>query len=182
MITPFISLYTSGIKDANYYQPIFAIIIVIAYLFTCLQRITMIMTFTKGHFKKTMPIDITSTVLTVSLSVGLTIPLGIIGAAIGLLCGEVYRAFAYANYSSNNLLQRDKFYFVKRVLFLLMGIFLVFAFSYVLPKAITWSIWILDCFLCAVVSTVLALIIEFIFYKRDLNHSVQIITQMFLKK
>ena len=53
MILPFIKVYTSGITDANYCRPIFAILITVAELMWSIRLPYSTITLAAGHFKET---------------------------------------------------------------------------------------------------------------------------------
>lgn len=53
LIVPFVKVYTKGVTDANYIQPIFAYIITCAYAVHCLRLPYNMMVLAAGHFKQT---------------------------------------------------------------------------------------------------------------------------------
>ena len=84
LIVPFISVYTKGISDTNYIQPLFAFILVSAHAIYCLRLPYNVAILAGGHFKQTQKCYIIGAVLNIVLSVAvlsiiITAPLGAFG-------------------------------------------------------------------------------------------------------
>ena len=83
LIVPFVRIYTKGITDANYIQPAFAFLIILAGLITCARTIYSTLVYSIGHFKQTNMISWVEAILNIVISVVLVIKFGLIGVAIG---------------------------------------------------------------------------------------------------
>ena len=104
LINPFVSLYTDGINDANYYQPIFASIIVFANMLYSIREPKRYMILSAGKFKETNFGAIMEAVINISLSLLLVYHFGLIGIAIGTLVAITYRHIYFINYLNKDLL------------------------------------------------------------------------------
>lgn len=106
LINQFVSLYTAGIDDANYFQPSFATIIVIANMFYVLREPYRLLVLAAGKFKETNFGAIVEAVLNLSISILLVWKYGLVGVAIGTLIATVYRMLYFVRYLSQNVLKR----------------------------------------------------------------------------
>lgn len=104
MINQFVDIYTSGVKDANYYQPIFALIIILANLIYCLREPYRLLTLAAGKFKETNFGSFMEAGLNLVISILLVIKLGLIGIAIGTLIGILYRFFDFMRLLKHDIL------------------------------------------------------------------------------
>lgn len=106
LIIPFVSLYTQNIHDANYYQPIFAIIITVANMFFCIREPFRFLVLAAGKFKETNFGAVMEAILNLALSLILITRYGLIGVAIGTLIAVVYRFVYLIVYLKKNVLQK----------------------------------------------------------------------------
>lgn len=124
LIVSFVKVYTSGINDANYNVPLFAILITMAYAVFCYRTIYYTLIKAAGHFKQTQFGAIFEVVLNIVISVILVIKFGIIGVAIGTLVAVGYRTLYCVWYLSNNIVFRSPSYFIKNMIINMLAIFL----------------------------------------------------------
>ena len=106
LINPFVSLYTTGINDANYFQPGFATIIVIANMLYVLREPYRLLILAAGKFRETNFGAIIEAVLNLSISTLLVWKYGLIGVAIGTLIATIYRMLYFVRYLSWNVLEK----------------------------------------------------------------------------
>jgi O-antigen/teichoic acid export membrane protein len=91
VINPFVHVYTNNVNDANYYQPVFALLITLANLVYCLREPYRLLILAAGKFKETNFGSIMEAVLNIGISIALIWKLGLIGVAIGTLIAISYR-------------------------------------------------------------------------------------------
>ena len=104
LILPFIQVYTSGINDANYQVPLFALLITLAHAGHCLRLPYDLLILAAGHFRQTQRCHITAALLNIAVSV-LTVKLwGLAGVALGTLCAMAYQTVWMALYDSRHIL------------------------------------------------------------------------------
>lgn len=106
LINPFVSLYTTGVNDANYFQPGFATIIVIANMLYVLREPYRLLILAAGKFRETNFGAIIEAVLNLSISTLLVWKYGLIGVAIGTLIATIYRMLYFVRYLSWNVLKK----------------------------------------------------------------------------
>lgn len=114
MIVPFVRIYTAGIQDANYIQPAFAVVMVLASYVYCIKMPYHGMVIAGGHFKQTQIAAYGEALINIVLSVSLVKPLGLLGVAIGTLSATVARLLYYAIYLRHNIFNRKIRFFIKR--------------------------------------------------------------------
>lgn len=107
LVTPFVQIYTSGITDANYYQPIFGYLMMAAEAVYCFRDPYVSVAYVSGRYKETAKYAYIEAALNIVISVVLVSKFGIIGVAIGTLIAMVYRMIAHMLYINNHLIRRN---------------------------------------------------------------------------
>jgi O-antigen/teichoic acid export membrane protein len=116
MIIPFVRLYTANLTDANYIEPLFAIVLTAASLLYCLRMPAHSLIIAAGHFKQTRVAAYGETVINLLLSVILVFKFGIVGVAVGTLVATLFRFIYYAVYLGKNILNQSVLSFAVRQL------------------------------------------------------------------
>ena len=106
LLVPFIRIYTAGVEDAQYIQPVFAAVMVLAQGFQCLRDPYDKMILASGHFRQTQNNYIIAACLNIGLSVLFVRIWGLTGVAVGTLAAMVYQAGYMVRYDSRVLLRR----------------------------------------------------------------------------
>ena len=104
LIVPFVRVYTDGISDANYIQPLFALLLTLANAMHCLRLPYNIMVLAAGHYKQTQRNYIVAAIMNIVLSVATVKLWGLIGVAIGTLAAMAYQTIWLAVYDSKNFI------------------------------------------------------------------------------
>lgn len=107
LLVPFVSVYTKGITDANYIQPIFAAIITVAYAMYCIRIPYNMLVFAAGRYKETQRSAIIEAVLNIIISVVFVKQFGINGVSIGTLFAMLYRTTYFAYYLSRHIIRKS---------------------------------------------------------------------------
>ena len=120
LILPFVSIYTGGVTDAQYHQPVFALLMIwgsyaysIRHPFGCVVSAA-------GHYKETKVGAVMEMALNLGLSLVLVKPLGLIGVALGTFLSMSYRTIYTVWYLSKHLLHRPIWRFMSRLVCNLM--------------------------------------------------------------
>lgn len=106
LIVPFINIYTNGITDANYNQPIFGILLVLAGFVNCCRTMYSSLVYSAGHFKQTNIVSWLEAILNILISSILIFRIGLVGVAIGTLISSLVRLIYFLYYSSKIILKR----------------------------------------------------------------------------
>ena len=176
LVVPFISIYTRGVTDADYYQPVFAILISAANAGHCLRLPYNMMIFAGGHYKQTQSNYIISAVLNIVISIMMVRKFGLMGVAIGTLISMMYQTIWMAWYTSRNLIRWPFKKFVKQLIIDLFTVLIMFlATNQFTMKSINYLSWGVLAIKVLVTSIFIVLIINFIFYP---NRSFQLVRKM----
>ncbi len=116
LILPFVTVYTRGIADANYNQPLFAYLIVLANAGHCLRLPYNLMILAGGHYKQTQSNYIVAALLNIFISVIAVNKWGLVGVAIGTVIAMFYQTIWMALYDSKNLIEWPIGNFIKQIL------------------------------------------------------------------
>lgn len=126
LINPFASIYTTGITDANYYQPVFALIIILANLIYCIREPYRFVVLAAGKFRETNFGAVLEAALNLGISIVLVDKMGLIGVAIGTLVAVSYRFFYFVHFLKKDILYKNyKIYFsrwIKILVLVLMNV------------------------------------------------------------
>ena len=131
LINQFVGIYTSGVKDANYYQPIFALIIILANLIYCLREPYRLLTLAAGKFKETNFGSFMEAGLNLAISILLVMKFGLTGIAIGTLIGIIYRLFYFIRFLRHDILYLNYNRYIKLIV---PFCFVVFCNLYIYEK------------------------------------------------
>ena len=171
LITPFVMIYTKGIYDANYYQPILGWIMVLAEFAFCIREPYVNMAYVANKFKEVSKYAYIEAGINIVLSAILVIKFGIIGVAIATFIAMIYRTLAHMIYLQKNILYRDIKKTLKRLLVFIVSSGVIIILSKLLFSMEEVSIlgWIIY----AIKNTILALaaygITILIFYRKQIE-------------
>ena len=175
MIIPFVKLYTSGITDADYIIPFFAFLMIVTTIVFCVRMPYNAMVVAAGLFKETKVAAYGEVLINVFLSIVLVKTIGLAGVAIGTLAGTLFRFLYYVGYFSENIIKISPWLFVKRVL----NNALIFAVAFFAGNRVldyvnitNYFNWAMVAAVVAVISVVVTLAINFMFYKNDLSEVI----------
>ena len=129
LIIPFVKVYTSGITDCNYIQPVFALVLTIAYAIRCLRTPYNILVLASGHYKQTQICHIIAAVLNIVISIVSILCWGLVGIAVGTLIAFSYQTIWMIHYTSKHLLERPIKKVYKQIVVDVLTVGLIFAFA-----------------------------------------------------
>lgn len=185
LIVPFAEVYTKGVSDVNYVQPVFAMLIVAANAGHCLRLPYNIMILAGGHYKQTQKNYIIAAVMNIVISVLAVKTWGLVGVAMGTVIAMLYQTVWMAWYDSKNLLQWPFKKFVKQVVIdiltiglLHMVIHIPFLNVWFELKHISYISWIILAFKVILLSILLCVIINMLFYR---SYMKQMLTNVRVK-
>lgn len=166
-ITPFVSVYTWGINDADYIFPAFGMLLVLAYATQCLRIPYFRIIKAAGHFKETQMGAFISAALNVLISFGLIFKWGLIGIALGTVVAMLYHTCYFVWYLRKNILNRSPWYFVK-YLFTDTAVMLCscWASQNFSMEAVSYFAWVIFAVKVGVVTTILAVLANLIAHFR----------------
>lgn len=165
LMIPFVEVYTQGINDCNYIQPIFAAVLIIAYAIRCLRTPYNILILAGGHFKQTQNCHIVSAILNVSVSLILVSFYGLIGIAVGTLVAYTYQTLWMIFYNSKNLLHWPMQKVLKQVITdIFTAVLIFFSTGWIEMEEISYFGWFKMAILVALIGFVITVAISTLFF------------------
>ena len=105
LIVPFVQIYTKGVTDAEYIQPLFAVLLTAAFAFDCFRTPYHTLTLAAGHYKETQRCYFISAMLNLSISILTVRHIGLVGVAAGTLAALGYQMIWMARYCTKHLIR-----------------------------------------------------------------------------
>ena len=171
-------MYTSGVSDVNYIQPLFAILIVVANAGHCLRLPYNIMILAGGHYKQTQRNYIIAAIINIVISIVAVKTWGLVGVAIGTAIAMFYQTIWMAFYDSKNLIKWPFTKFLKQIAVDFITVFFLHIIAnpeiggkisvinriFVL-STVSYVSWIVLAIKLVMLTFLLVVSINFIFYK-----------------
>lgn len=171
MIIPFVEIYTKGISDVNYIQPVFAMLIVIANAGHCLRLPYNVMILAGGHYKQTQMNYVITATINVIISVLSVKIWGLIGVAIGTVIAMFYQTIWMAWYDSRNLICWPFIKFLKQILVDVIIILILYSCikipilkKWLEIKKLSYYFWVIQAIKVTVIAALICIIVNTIFY------------------
>ena len=178
-VVPFVKVYTAGISDANYVQPLFAALIVAANAGHCIRLPYNIMILAAGHYKQTQNNYIVVAIINIIVSVATVKVWGLIGVAIGTLVAMAYQTVWMAVYDSKHLIKWPIKNFLKQIFVDIITVLIgFFAARIITMQEVSYFAWIILALKTTAVWSLIAIAINIIFYRSKM---LRIIKRFLLK-
>lgn len=166
LLVNFIRVYTNGINDADYIQPLFAVLITIANAGHCLRLPYNILILAAGHYKQTQSNYIVAMILNIVISIATVKIWGLVGVSIGTLVAMAYQTVWMARYDSKNIICWPFKNFVKQcgvdAITVIVASFATFKIPMLSVSYVSWFLLAIEVF---AVWLVIAILINSVFYR-----------------
>lgn len=174
LVVPFVLVYTAGISDANYEQPLFGILLLVAEAIYCYRDPFVAAAYASGHFRQTARYAYVEAALNIGISVVLVSQYGIVGVAIGTAVSMLYRLVMSVVYLQRNILQRPAAKWARNILvFIASGLAGVMASNWLKATNISgWAGWLVAAAVTASVCGSVILAACLLFYRKQLGHFI----------
>lgn len=170
LLVSFVRVYTKGIDDADYIQPLFAILITIANAGHCLRLPYNILILAAGHYKQTQSNYIIAMILNIVVSIATVKLWGLIGVAIGTLIAMFYQTVWMAWYDSKNIINWPFKTFLKQCGVDAVTVIIASLATFKIPLlSVSYHAWFIQAIEVFAIWCVIVLIINLIFYKDKLS-------------
>lgn len=127
LIVPFIEIYTSSIKDANYIVPLFAYLMVFTEFNFAIRYPYSSIVYANGNFKETSKYAIAEPLVNILVSLLLVHKFGLIGVAIGTLVSTPIRSIGFIYYGATKILKTNFWNSFKQVFVSMIQLIIVFS-------------------------------------------------------
>lgn len=166
LIVPFVQVYTHGVRDANYIQPLFGILLVAANSGHCLRLPYNIMILAAGHYKQTQQNYIIAAVINIVMSIIGVKQFGLIGVTLGTMAAMVYQTVWMAWYTSKNFIQWPMRNFFKQMAVNAVSAVSIFTVTcYFNMTGVSYLGWVVLAIKATVCGIFVVFLINYIFYK-----------------
>ena len=173
LLPSFVLIYTKGVNDAEYYQPVFSTIILLAEMVYCIRDPYVSVVYAAGKFKETTPIAYCEAGINITISLFLVNKFGLVGIAIGTFIAMTFRMIYLIYYISRYLIKRPVIKSIKR--------FIISAFTIILSIVIlhcidntgshTILLWIKNGFLSTFVFVLILMLFNLLFDRKNTINS-----------
>lgn len=144
-ILPFVDIYTKGISDITYVDPVLPLLFTIVFLLQGARGPMQLVIEYAGHFKETRGQAVIEMIVNLSVSIVAVIRFGIYGVLVGTIVALLYRANAIILYVNRNILQRNPLVTYKRWLWNMLMFLLIFVGNIKFPiRSTTYIMLIVD--------------------------------------
>ena len=173
LIIPFVQVYTIGLTDADYIQPIFAAILVLAYGIRCLRTPYNIWILAAGRFKQTQRCHIIAAVLNLVISILAVSRWGLIGVAIGTLITMCYQTTWMMLYTTRKLVKVTiKHVFRQLIADATAVVFVFIATSSIVLEDINYLSWFIMAVKVALITIACIAVVTLIFHARKIKQVI----------
>lgn len=183
LIVPFVSVYTNGISDADYIQPLFSVLIVAANACHCLRLPYNTMILSAGHYRQTQWNFILVAFINVVISVIMVKQWGLIGVSIGTLVAMLFQTIWMAYYNYKNILKTSVAVFFKHLVVDIATLAIGIAITSKLPLIeINYLMWIIMALESVLIWSGIIVLFNLIFYKERMLNAMKFIKRRVLKR
>ncbi|MDO4982687.1 MAG: polysaccharide biosynthesis C-terminal domain-containing protein [Eubacteriales bacterium] len=144
LVVPFISVYTKGITDADYIQPLFGYLIVLAEMIYCFRDPSTSLIYAAGKFKQTAKYAYAEAGLNIVVSLCLVGRYGLVGVALGTFAAMALRWFLHIYYLKTDIIFASARETLKTAaIFFLDVIILIIIYQLVVPNIMdSYFMWV----------------------------------------
>lgn len=169
LVTPFVDVYTSNIFDANYHQPVFGAVIMIAEMIYCLRDPLVAVSYTSGNFKSVSKYAYIEAIINIVVSLSLVWRYGLVGIAIGTAIAMLYRMIMQAVFASKEVLHRPIRKFFKEIVVYGVTIAIICMVSNLLfvVQCKTYFDWIIVALKTGCFTVIITLVVSVVFFNTD---------------
>ena len=177
LITPFVTVYTHGIIDTNYYEPEFGVILCLAFAVFCLRIPYQSMVKAAGHYRQTQIAALIEAILNIVLSIVLVFRFELAGIAIATFVAMLYRTTSFAYYLSRNIIHRKFREFIKHMVTdTVIVVSSLIVCSRLELYEISYFGWIKLAFLVSLIVCMLCCVINIVVYHKEFVKLIRKIT------
>ena len=169
LIVPFVKVYTLGVNDADYIQPVFALCMCAATAIYTIRLPYNYMIQSAGHFKRTQNSAIIEAILNIGTALVFVKLFGLIGVGVSALVAMIYRTAYFILYLSRHILHRGVSKTIKNILVdILSCVIMVASTTWITLSNTTYFAWILMAIEVFAICAVEVLLINILIYRDNI--------------
>lgn len=169
LITPFVKVYTAGVKDVNYIRPLFGYFIVLSEFLWSIRLPYSSLTLAAGHFKQTRKGAWVEAISNILISIVLVWKFGIVGVAIGTAVAMTIRTAEFIYHTSKHILDNSIWLSVKKVAIIAVEVILIAIIVNMIPdvEIVSYISWILQAMITFSVALIVVLGINILAFRDE---------------
>lgn len=170
MLQPFVSVYTTGVKDANYYQPLIAFLFVLNGFLHNLKTPQGMLVISAGHYKETKWQTITQALIAIVFGFIFGKYLGLVGILVGMCLSNLYRDIDLMFYIPKNVTHLSyKSTLIRIIRKIVDFMIIVFPFYYIKLDISNYLNWVFYAVLTSVYALAVILVEGLIFERNSIK-------------
>lgn len=174
LILPFVSLFTKNVTDAQYIQPAFATVLILAHAIHCLRIPYNMLILASGAYKEAQNMHILTAVINLVVSIATVHYAGLIGVAIGTLVAMIYQTIWMIVFDSRNNIRWPIRRVIKQVIVDIINVLLiVIATSFVSSEAANYIDWIILAVKMGIICFIIVFISSMVFYRKQVLRALK---------
>lgn len=171
LITPFVMIYTNGVTDADYMQPVFGYLLVLSGFVFAIMIPYSSLTLAAGHFKETRKGAWVEAGVNVLVSVVLVVKFGLIGVAIGTVAAMSIRMIEFIYHANKYILKRNIWSSIKKILISVaitttLSIFIQIFYT---PNPDGYLRWIFNALVIAAITITISIIVYVVLCRNEMK-------------
>ena len=180
LITPFISVYTKGVTDANYVRYVFGYLIVISEYIWAIRLPYSSITLAAGHFKETRKGAWIECFSNIVISAILVWKFGIVGVTIGTIIAMTIRTIEFIYHTNKYILKRNIFETIKKIGLIIIETLVIVLICNFIPyfDNVSYVNWIINAIITGTIAIIIVFTINILVYKQDMKLFVEIFKKL----
>lgn len=172
LITPFVTIYTSGVTDADYVRPIFGCLLALSEFIWAVRLPYSTLTLAAGHFKETRKGAWVEAIVNILISVALVFNFGIIGVAIGTIIAMFIRTVEFVYHANKYILKRDVWASVGKISIaaILMAVAVAATFFIDISTSRGYVGWISYAIIATLIAGIVTFVVYYVIYRKDMKN------------
>ena len=178
LVTPFVQVYTRGVKDVNYARYTFGYLVIIGEMLFVLRSPYEALINASGHYKQTKIFAFAEAGINILVSMFMVQKYGLEGVVIGTVIAILFRNIAYGLYSSSIIIHRRLDCFILRFLVTAISVISEVLLARIIPvppmtSYFNWVVYAVGVTTIAIITT---LCLNLLFYRKEL---LQMLSKIF---
>ena len=183
LILAFVGLYTKGVNDINYIDPILAWLFFSSQVLNLIRIPSIITINVSGDFKETQKGAMVEAIVNLSVSIPMFFLIGVHGLLVGTIVAMMFRSIDITRYVYKNIRSKSLLSFFMKLIshFFIAFISIISITPMVMKFANSWTRWIISGILSFTVTALIFLIFEVIFFKKEMKQVVGLMKKISIK-
>lgn len=183
MMLPFLSVYTAGVTDANYYSPILVFVIVLNGLLYNIKTPQSMLVVSAGMYRETRWRVTIQGIIIILMGILFGILFGLPGIILGSCVSNIYRIIDLLIFVPNKILHNNSWVSCWRMLRVVLNISIIYIPSLFFEISVDGYLqWFLGTLIYTLYSVIVAILSNIIFDKKDFSAVLKRINNVLLKK